>query len=170
MQTLKTEEIKELLNKCWMTHDGMWFYHCLNELGIETTNRLNKAASRSLAAVEIKRVMQVCGLSGVSSFAEFKTLFEGAVHLLTADFMDFDYEFREPDLLQCRMGKRCFALAGMRRLGVEREYECGIFHRVEGWFEALGLKFSVSPEVLKCMMLDEGRCFRDYRFDFSGEA
>jgi hypothetical protein len=27
-----------------MTHDGMWFYHCFQEFGIETANQLNKAA------------------------------------------------------------------------------------------------------------------------------
>jgi len=47
-------ELKDLLIKNWMTHDGMWFYHCLQELGIEQTNRLNKAAIKSLAEIEIK--------------------------------------------------------------------------------------------------------------------
>jgi hypothetical protein len=37
-------QLKEILTKNWMIHDAMWFYHCLNECGIETTNKINKAA------------------------------------------------------------------------------------------------------------------------------
>ncbi len=31
METLPLEmkQLKELLNKGWMTHDAMWFYNCL---------------------------------------------------------------------------------------------------------------------------------------------
>ena len=39
---IQQKEIVDLLNKCWMTHDGMWFFHCLQENGIEITNRINK--------------------------------------------------------------------------------------------------------------------------------
>jgi len=28
---LEKKELKELLNKNWMTHDAMWFYNCLQE-------------------------------------------------------------------------------------------------------------------------------------------
>jgi len=29
---LSKEELIDLLNRCWMTHDGVWFYHCFQEL------------------------------------------------------------------------------------------------------------------------------------------
>ena len=32
---LDKNQLKEILVKCWMTHDGAWFYNCYNELGIE---------------------------------------------------------------------------------------------------------------------------------------
>ncbi len=35
MKELDKKEMKELLVKCWMTHDGLWFYHSLQECGIE---------------------------------------------------------------------------------------------------------------------------------------
>jgi len=50
------KEIRDLLGKGWLTHDGMWFYHTQQELGVEKANILNKAAIRSLAPIEIKRV------------------------------------------------------------------------------------------------------------------
>ncbi|MBK5093721.1 MAG: hypothetical protein JJE48_09430 [Actinobacteria bacterium] len=47
MRTLETDELKELLVKCWMTHDGSWFYSCMREFGVEAANRLNKGANFS---------------------------------------------------------------------------------------------------------------------------
>jgi|WetSurMetagenome_2_1015567.scaffolds.fasta_scaffold106307_2 hypothetical protein len=32
---LEGRALKKLLIKCRMTHDAMWFYHCLQECGIE---------------------------------------------------------------------------------------------------------------------------------------
>ena len=49
---LQKEEIIDLLNRCWMTHDGMWFYHGLKNFGIAKANELNKAAIKSLAPME----------------------------------------------------------------------------------------------------------------------
>ena len=39
---LDKKQLKELLVKCWMTHDGSWFYNCARELGIDAANKLNK--------------------------------------------------------------------------------------------------------------------------------
>ena len=56
MKDIDKNELKNLLLKCWMTHDGMWFYHSMQELGIEKANQINKAAIRSLAGIEMERV------------------------------------------------------------------------------------------------------------------
>ena len=67
-------EIRDLLGKGWLTHDGMWFYHAYQELGIEKANKLNKAAIRSLAPIEIKRVQKAFGIGGgkIGTFEELK--------------------------------------------------------------------------------------------------
>ena len=49
LETLNKGEIKELLSKGWITHDAMWFVHCLEEAGIEKTNKINKAAVKSMS-------------------------------------------------------------------------------------------------------------------------
>ena len=59
--SLSKNELKEILNKNWMTHDAMWFYNCLKECGIEKTNKINKAAIRDMAAIEIKRIQKAVG-------------------------------------------------------------------------------------------------------------
>ena len=56
--SLNKNQSKEFIIKSWMTHDGAWFNHSLQELGIEKTNKINKAASKSLGMIEIKRFMK----------------------------------------------------------------------------------------------------------------
>ncbi len=59
---MREEQLKELLIKNWMTHDAMWFYHSVQEFGMEKTNVVNKAAVRSMAGVEIKRLKKAMGV------------------------------------------------------------------------------------------------------------
>jgi hypothetical protein len=168
MKVPEPEELHELVLKCWMTHDGMWFMHCLKELGIETTNRLNKAAGRSLAGIEIKRIRESFDLGAIDSFEKLKALIRAALSSLVGDFMDFAWTFPRENVLLVEAG-RCFALEGMKRLGVAEQYECGIFSRVEGWFEALGLNFEVNPKIPGCVMLKQGQCRREYTFIFDSK-
>ena len=62
LSKIEKREIRDLLGKGWLTHDGMWFYHTYRELGIEKANTLNKAAIRSLAPIEVKRTMKILGI------------------------------------------------------------------------------------------------------------
>jgi len=40
MYRIDKKEIRDLLGKGWLTHDGMWFYNTYRELGIEKANQL----------------------------------------------------------------------------------------------------------------------------------
>lgn len=165
MRSLEKHELKDLLNKCWMTHDGMWFYHCMRECGMEKANALNKAAIRSLAPIEMKRILNAFGIGSVETIADVNTLLEAAREAVIADFMGFSYSFPSDRVLHVGM-HRCFAYEGMKRIAAIDEYECGIFVRVEAWFDYLGIQYSVSPQVEGCMMHQEGECYRDYTFSF----
>jgi len=156
-------ELKELLLKCWMTHDGMWFYHCMREFGIEKANQINKAAIRSLAALEIVRIRKAFGLKEIQSFHDIKALFDAAFGVLTDDFMGFKYRFTSENVLHWEM-KKCFAHAGMTRLGVAEAYECGVIYRVACWFDSLGIPYTLTPPVDRCLMESCGRCAGDFTF------
>lgn len=167
MQEIGWDELKNLLNKSWITHDAMWFRYCLEECGIEATNRINRAAIRSAARIEIKRLARVLGVEKVESFEDLVRLLTGALKILQADFMQFDCEFPEAGVLRWRT-KRCFAYEGITRLGVIEQYECGIFERVQGWFDSLNLTYTMSPPVVTCMLHTDGHCYREFRFEFRG--
>ncbi len=162
---LEKKELKELLIKCWMTHDAMWFYHCLQECGIEKTNRINRAAVKTVAAVEIRRLKKAIGVDKFEIFSEFWEFFQTAMGAFTGDFMKYSFESKEMNRIRSTW-HRCFAYEGIKALGVIDQYECGIMDRVEGWFDTLGVRYEVAPKVTGCMMHTEDRCYRDYTFFF----
>ncbi len=165
MRDIGKNELKELLLKCWMTHDGMWFYHSMQNLGIEKANQINKAAMKSLAGIEMERIRKAFGLKEIETFEELKTLSHAAFGVLTDDFMGLSYGFPSENDMHWEMSK-CFAHAGMTRLGVIEQYECGVVFRVMCWFDHLGVKYVVTPRSDRCLMLVSGSCRGDFKFSF----
>ena len=163
MKSLNNKELKELLFKSWMTHDGMWFFHCLHECGIEKTNKINKAASRSLGTVEIKRFKKALSIENIKTFKELKQFIDKVIPIVKADFMKFSYDFSKENELYFEM-QQCFAYDGIKRIGVLDQYICGIYDRIEGWFEGLGIKFKVTPQIDGCLMHKGEKCIRNFFF------
>jgi hypothetical protein len=165
---IKRQALIELLVKCWMTHDGMWFYHCLQEFGIEKTNKINKAAIKSLAPIETGRIRRALGIEKgqIETFEEFKHFFKGASALFMAGFMNISVSFPKKNVLHWEFEpQKCFAYKGMQNLGVIAEYDCGVIFRVECWIDSLGITYTVTPQTKKCAMLVDGSCSGDFRLD-----
>jgi len=167
MNSLTKKELRELLNKCWMTHDGMWFYHCLQEFGIEKTNKMNKAAIRSLAPIEMKRIKKALGIEDIQTFEQLKELTEGAFEIVKGDFMNFTFSYPSENVLHWEFeAQKCFAYEGMKNMGVIDQYQCGVLYRIECWLDSLGIKYSVTPQVRGCLMHTSGNCSGDFKFCF----
>ncbi len=164
-RTEAEEAIKQLLLRCWMTHDAMWFKAALDECGIDTANRLNRAAIRAMAPLEVKRILAALGMDGVANFDELRRFMTGAMDLLAGDFMEFDWDWRPPDALLIRVDA-CFAHKGITRLGAIDRYQCGIYDRIYRWFDVLGVTYEVTPAVEHCTMHHDGDCLRQIRFAF----
>ena len=78
LKTMERESVRDYFSKLWLTHDAMWFYHCINEIGIEKANKINKAAVRSMAQAEVKRFSKLIGRENkaFSNFREVLDFFE----------------------------------------------------------------------------------------------
>jgi hypothetical protein len=166
LHELEKQEIREHLIKCWMTHDAMWFYHCLQAFGIEKTNTVNLAAVRSMATVEIRRVMKLIGMEKkqIHTFRELLAVVEGAFAVGKADFMLFDYAVPKENVLQWNM-RQCFAHDGIAQIGAIGEYQCGILERIKGWFDGMGVSYTTVPEIKGCLMHTQGSCTGEFRTD-----
>lgn len=166
-RTIDREELKEMLHKNWLTHDAMWFYHCAQEIGFEKANKINSAAVKSMAAVEMKRIKKALGVEQVKSFEELLDLMEAMKTIIKPNFMKFAFTNPSPDTLRWDWEPgQCFAFKGVSRLGAIDIYDCGIYLRPDTWFDELGLKYEATPVLNGCMMKKEGTCRRDYKFTF----
>ncbi len=167
MEILQTDELQELLLKCWMTHDGAWFYHCTQEFGIEAANRLNKAAIGTLAEAELPRITRALGIriDQPVDFELLKQVIDGIFSLVKGDFMDFEYDFPAECTMSWKM-RRCFAFEGMKRKGMNGHYQCGLVYRVGAWVEILGVEYEIDPPVRGCLMHERGYCSASFRFKF----
>jgi hypothetical protein len=164
------KKLIELLNKCWMTHDGMWFYHCLSEYGIDAANKLNKAAIRSLAPIEVHRMKKHLGIKKerLETFEDFKSFFTSTYELFIPEFMNATMSFPRENVLHWEFEPgKCFAYQGINALGAIREYECGVIYRIACWVENLGVRFHIEPEIVRCRMIECGTCHGDIILDLS---
>jgi len=163
------EEIRDLLGKGWLTHDGAWFFNTANQFGIDAANRLNKAAIQTIAPLEMQRTRKLLGLSeeGIESFHEIKEFALESFELILPGSVVSRFHIEAPSAnvihWEWEAGE-CFAYKGMQRLGLLDGYECGVIYRLECWFEALGLPFEVEPKITSCIMHTQGACSGDFRF------
>jgi hypothetical protein len=164
---LNKKELKELLVKFWMTHDGMWFLNAYFSLGIKTANKLNKSAIKSLAQIESARIQKALGKENIiiDSFDKLKHFIDDSFSIVKGDFMNFEYSFPKENLMHWEMHK-CFAYEGMKKMGVADQYECGVLYRVKCWLDALKLDYKVEPRVKGCLMASGEKCEGDMKFFF----
>ena len=165
---LDKKELKELLVKNWMTHDGMWFLNAFLTLGIKTANKLNKAAIKSIAQIESTRIRKALGKENeiIDSFGKLKQFIDDSFSIVKGDFMNFDYTFPSENTMHWEM-HRCFAYEGMKRIGVADQYECGVLYRVRCWVDAVKVDYKMEPRVKGCLMASGGKCRGVVKFSFN---
>ncbi|MFW9950922.1 MAG: DUF6125 family protein [Candidatus Thorarchaeota archaeon] len=166
-EALSKSELKELLVKCWMSHDGAWFYNVLKEHGIEEANKLNKRAIKNLSLLEMKRIQKALGLESqkITTFEQLKQFIIDGFSVLKGDFMKFNYSFPERNTIHWEMNN-CFAFEGMKMIGLKHGYECGVVYRVCSWLDALGVNYELKPKADKCLLYSQQKCEGDILVKF----
>lgn len=170
LESIDKERLRGLLLRNWMTHDAMWFANAVQSLGIARANALNRAAVRGMAGVEAKRLCKLLGVTSVATPGELRRFFDAAIALVIPDFMAFTWEWSEDGRALCFEVTRCFAHDGVTMLGVVGDYECGIYERIYGWLDALGVRHEVTPDAVHCTLHHAGECVRRLRIDFPEAA
>lgn len=166
LMEMEKGEVKELFSKNWLTHDAMWYGNCVFELGPEVANRLNKKTVRSMAAIEIKRIMKLMGIlkeARINTFDELAEIIDTAFEVVRTRFMKFDFSFPEKNILHGKF-HACFAHDGVKQFGMIETYECGILERVKGWLETIEVDYNMTPEFTGCLMHQKGSCEVDFHF------
>ncbi|MFQ5931096.1 MAG: DUF6125 family protein [Nitrospiraceae bacterium] len=153
---LSPTQREALLRRSWMANDGLWFYQVFANYGSDVANSRNIAVVREFGRLEMRRLIRTLGITKVTSWAQYRRLFQIAADLYVGDLFSHEESF-EGTTHHIRV-KTCFAYNGVARAGVAKMYHCGPLERVSGWFEALNLPVKISPEVGLCQMAHFGRC------------
>lgn len=167
------DELKDALGKSWLTHDGTWFMSAYQELGIEGASRLNMSAIRALAPIEVARMKRLLAVEE-GELDDFDTLMEFmhkalAITMPASIARNATFWSDEPNVARWEWAEgECFAYKGMKMLGVEKGYDCGVMFRISCWLDALGVEHEAVPPLAECTMLETGRCYGEFRL--TGEA
>ena len=106
LDKIEKKDIRDLLGKGWLTHDGLWFYHTCQELGIERANALNQAAIKSLAPIEIERAKRILGMDQekINDFARLMDFLLAALELTLPDSVFKKARFSSPSKRRYTLG------------------------------------------------------------------
>jgi hypothetical protein len=127
-----------------MSHDAKWFAIVAAALGIEVANRLSRAAAHAQGKSEAEYIVRALGLPAVAGLDDYLAVQDLLIGLLVPELLDYAVE--RLDDQTCRVHiTRCFAHENVTRAGIAAQYECGIFARLAGWLQALGLHYAMSP-------------------------
>lgn len=157
LRRLPAAEREALLIKCWMSHDARWFMAVASEYGLEVANRLNRIAAHELGKAEAQRIVRALRLEPVTTLDDYLRVQEVLISLLGPDLLD--YGVTRVSATACRVQvRRCFAHENAVRAGIADRFECGVFARVTGWLDALGLPHETDPAPGRCLTAHGQAC------------
>jgi hypothetical protein len=165
---LSPSERESLLIKCWMSHDARWFMAVAGEYGIQVANRLNQIAAREVGKAEARRLVRALRLPSVKTLDDYLLAQEAFIALVGPDLLDYEVTKIGENGCEVRV-RRCFANENAVRAGIIDSYECGIFARVTGYPEALGLKYEMTPPLGKCLKFQGQECIYRFAFTLAGQ-
>jgi hypothetical protein len=158
-------QVKDYLLTNWMTHDALWYREAASRFGMTEASPMNLRVCRSLGRIEFKRLLRGTGSNPPNDIAQLKNLYEEAQRILVPPFMETEVDFQPHSKILFKT-RTCFAHKGMTEVGLIDEYECGIFERIKGWFDAMGVDYRLSPDLSRCLKYMGKECHVTVEFHF----
>ncbi|MEB2345733.1 MAG: DUF6125 family protein [Deltaproteobacteria bacterium] len=152
-------EQKEIVRRCWYSHDGHWFQSAAAELGMEMANQLNRRALRAQGASEARRLRKALGMREICGLDDFLRLFDALASVLVPPPTAVRLE-RPGDRSYAIHVDRCFVHESVVRAGNPESYQCAVFDRIAGWHDGAGLPLASEPPGLRCAKAMGGVCHR----------
>jgi hypothetical protein len=150
---------KDILRKCWYSHDGNWFRAVAQEFGLEVANRLNRQVIRAQGKVETLRLMKALGISQISDVEEMIRFVDTSVRLIVGSLMEFEIRALD-DRSYEGIFHRCFVHENIVKAGVAQSYVCAVFDRLQGFHEAANLPLTEEIAALPCAKAEGRECRR----------
>lgn len=163
--TIGREDREQLLIRCWMSHDARWYMAVARSYGLEAANQLNRQAAHDEGVAEARRVLRATGQGSPQTLAECLRAQQVIAGLLTPGLADYQLDIIGDDTFSFSVD-RCFAYENVTRARVAEQYECGIFARVAGWWDAFEVDYEMRPQPGRCLKV----LGKDCRYVFSLQA
>jgi hypothetical protein len=162
---INRDQLRDILLRNWMTHDALWYGEVAAKFGMTEASPMNLRVCRKLGRIEFKRLMNVVEAPPPKNFETYRELFELGKEVFVPEFVTIQIDY-PGNSLQVFQVSECFAHNGMKKLGLLPEYECGIFERIEGWFDAMGLRYTRTPDLSRCLKFKDEECKITVQFHF----
>jgi len=162
---MNPDQVKNYLLTNWMTHDALWYREAASRFGMSEASPMNLRVCRSLGTIEFKRLLKATGSNPPKDMAQLKVLHEEARRILVPPFIEMDVDFQSANSILFKT-RTCFAHKGMTEAGLIDEYECGIFERIKGWFDAMEVDYTLSPDLSRCLKYRGQECQVTVAFHF----
>ena len=159
------EQVRDYLLTNWMTHDALWYREAASRFGMAEASPMILQVCRSLGKIEFKRLLKATGSNPPKDMAQLKVLYEEARRILVPPFFETEVEFPDNNTILFKT-RSCFAHKGMTEAGLIDEYECGIFERIKGWFDAMEVDYTLSPDLSRCLKYRGQECHVTVGFNF----
>jgi hypothetical protein len=163
--TINQDQLRNILIKNWLTHDALWYGEVAAKFGMAEASPMNLRVCRKLGQIEFGRLMKTVEAPSPKNIEEYQKLFEIGKQVFFPDFVSAQISYPGNDL-QIFDFFDCFAHKGMKKSGLLPDYECGILERIEGWFDAMGLKYTRTPDLSHCLKLKGKECKITVQFHF----
>jgi hypothetical protein len=165
---LSAEERENILVRNWMSHDALWLNHVAQRFGMEAANELNRQVCRDIGRVDAQRLDRALGMGQIETMEQYLSFFDAAYSLYAPSAMELKIAVDRN--IQRFHVTRCFAYEGITKAGMAQIYDCGIFERILGWLDTLGLRYVTEPPVGRCLMALGEECRRTITLDLEKEA
>jgi hypothetical protein len=127
---------------------------------------MNLRVCRKLGQIEFSRLIKMVEASPPKDMTQYRELFELGQQAFFPDFMHVQIAYPSHNTQVFHVFD-CFAHRSMEKAGLLPDYECGIIERIEGWFDAMGLKYARTPDLSHCLKFIGNECKVTVQFHFS---
>ncbi len=149
LSNLTNEQKIDILRKNWQSHDARWQFATFKKIGPKKSNKLNQDVVRGMGKVMMHRLMKGLGILKVNNIKEFESISSAAMDLFFSP-SQFHYKFKKvSDSLIMGYIEKCNTNNNIKRVGMEKLYECGCFALRSGWYDAFGV--DVEEKCFKCL-------------------
>ena len=167
--TLSPAEREAFLRTAWLSHDARWYSAAARTTGVETANKLNREAIREAGAIEARRLHRSMDFPPIRTATEFIEFAAEGKELVVGNLIELEMTPESDHSYRVAVTK-CFASEQIAWAGLSASYECGIFDRIQGWHEGLGIPLTEDVPTTMCLLANGKPCERLLTFTAQRET